>query len=194
MVQESELDVYRIIKFDVDSFMAKQNQINQYEIENMVSPKVMDKDDEDDEDDFVMASPKVEDPDENDDIVMASPKVEDPDENHDMGYLKMFSAKIDHVDEKMSSIMDNIRKEYKDITFLQCLLYSHLVVFSIAATVAYMFYIPPGSAKIPSKKAPGSTLINIPVDFQNMKVPKKEIKKQLKNLVKGEKNIKDSML
>jgi hypothetical protein len=37
-------------------------------------------------------------------------------------------------------------------------------------------------------------LINFPVDFKNIKAPKKEIKKQLKNLVQGKKNTKESML
>lgn len=111
----------------------------------------------------------------------------------DLSYLQSFAAKIDKVDQKMSSVMDNIRAEYKDITFLQCLIYCHLVVFSIAATVAYMFYIPPGKVNY-GKKTPENTLINIPVNFQNMKVPKKEIKKQLKQLVKGGNNAKESML
>ena len=90
--------------------------------------------------------------------------------------------------------MDNIRKDYKDVSFFQCLLYCHLVVFSIAATVGYMFYTPPGSAKNTNKKGQDSTIINIPVDFQNLKAPKKEIKKQLKSLVKSEKKVKESML
>lgn len=31
MVSDAETDVYRIMKFDIDSFMAKQNQIDEYE-------------------------------------------------------------------------------------------------------------------------------------------------------------------
>jgi len=161
LVSEAETDVYRIMKFDIDSFMAKQSQIDQYEEEQQQVNKKP-KDDEEEED--------------------------------DLSYVQKLAAKIDHYDNKMSNVMDNIRKEYKDITFFQCLLYCHLVVFSIAATVGYMFYTPPGSAKTANKKVQDNTLINIPVDFQSMKVPKKEIKKQLKSLVNSEKDTKESML
>jgi len=162
LVSEAETDVYRIMKFDIDSFMAKQSQIDQYEEEQQQVNK--------------------------------KPKDDDGEEEDDLSYVQKLAAKIDHYDNKMSDVMDNIRKEYKDITFFECLLYCHLVVFSIAATVGYMFYTPPGSAKNSYKKVKDNTLINIPVDFQSMKVPKKEIKKQLKSLVNSEKNTKESML
>jgi len=162
LVSEAETDVYRIMKFDIDSFMAKQSQIDQYEEEQQQ--------------------------------VNEKPKDDDGEEEDDLSYVQKLAAKIDHYDNKMSDVMDNIRKEYKDITFFECLLYCHLVVFSIAATVGYMFYTPPGSAKNSYKKVKDNTLINIPVDFQSMKVPKKEIKKQLKSLVNSEKNTKESML
>jgi len=175
LVSEAETDVYRIMKFDIDSFMAKQSQIDQYEEEQQQVNK----------------KPKDDDGEEEDD---KKPKDDDGEEEDDLSYVQKLAAKIDHYDNKMSDVMDNIRKEYKDITFFECLLYCHLVVFSIAATVGYMFYTPPGSAKNSYKKVKDNTLINIPVDFQSMKVPKKEIKKQLKSLVNSEKNTKESML
>merc|ERR1712166_831117 len=101
------------MKFDIDSFMAKQSQIDQYEEEQQQVNK--------------------------------KPKDYDGEEEDDLSYVQKLAAKIDHYDNKMSDVMDNIRKEYKDITFFECLLYCHLVVFSIVATVGYMFYTPPGS-------------------------------------------------
>jgi len=175
LVSEAETDVYRIMKFDIDSFMAKQSQIDQYEEEQQQVNK------------------KPKDDEEEQQQVNKKPK-DDEDDEDDLSYVQKLAAKIDHYDNKMSNVMDNIRKEYKDITFFQCLLYCHLVVFSIAATVGYMFYTPPGSAKTANKKVQDNTLINIPVDFQSMKVPKKEIKKQLKSLVNSEKDTKESML
>jgi hypothetical protein len=184
MVSEAESDMYRIMKFDIDNFMAKQNQIDEYEQEQeeqVVVNKTPKDDDEEEEEDEDVVDVKS--------IVM-----EEDEEEEDLGYLQSFAAKVDSYDKKMSNIMDNIRKEYKDITFLQCLLYCHLVIFSIAATVGYMFYTPPGSYKGNYKKVQDNTLINIPVDFQNIKTPKKAMKKQLKNLIKQEKNTKESML
>lgn len=187
MVSEAETDVYRIMKFDIDSFMAKQNQIDQYEQEQVaVNQAPMDDEDDEDEEDEEVAAVKA--------IAMDEDDADDADDEDDLGYLQSFAAKVDHYDRKMSNIMDDIRKEYKDITFLQCLLYCHLVVFSIAATVGYLFYTPPGSHKSNYKKVQDNTFINIPVDFQSIKTPKKEMKKQLKNLVKQEKNTKESML
>jgi hypothetical protein len=126
---------------------------------------------------------------------VVEPKAEQHEEEK-LGYLQTFAAKVDVLDEKMSDIMDGIRAEYKDVSFLQILICCNLVVFSIAATVGYLFYTPPGSFKGHStqKKIQDQILINIPVDFENIKVPKKEIKKQLKNIIKKDKNTKESML
>lgn len=190
MVSEAETDVYRIMKYDIDSFMAKQEQIDHYEQEEQIAANKKPKDDEEDEED--------EEKEGEEDLAYLQSKNEEDEEDEedegeeDLGYLKSFAAKIDHYDNKMSDIMQNIRTEYKDITFLQCLVYCHLVVFSIAATVGYMFYTPPNSAA--TQKMKDNMLINIPVNFQSIKTPKKEIKKQLKNLVEGKKDTKESML
>ena len=162
LVDEAEMDLKRIMKFDIDNFKAKQNQIELYEKETAKMAVDIDNEEEEDE---------------------------------KLGYLQSFAAKVDHYDEKMSDYMDGIRAEYKDVSFLQILICCNLVVFSIAATVGYLFYTPPGSqGHYAYKKIQDSAVINIPVDFSNMKVPKKEIKRQLKSMIKKEKNTKESML
>merc|ERR1719503_399940 len=91
---------------------------------------------------------------------------DEEDTEEDLGYLQKFAAKVDHLDEKMSDYMDGIRAEYKDVSFLQILVCCNLIVFSIAATVGYLFYTPPGSqGHSTHKKIQDTTLINIPVDF-----------------------------
>ena len=61
--------------------------------------------------------------------------------------FQWYSDNFEYYDEIMSNYMDGIRAEYKDISFWQLLICCNLVVISIAATVGYMFYTPPGSYK-----------------------------------------------
>lgn len=69
-----------------------------------------------------------------------------------------------------------------------------MAIFSLAASIFCVFYKPPGHHQVPAKKMQKDQIVSIPVDFENMKVPKKQIKKQLKTLIKGKPNTKESML
>ena len=113
-------------------------------------------------------------------------------------FPNLFQAYYDKTlefDEFASAKMDKIRADYKDVSFLQMFICCNLVVFSVAASIGWLFYTPPGSQqRSQSKKVQNNNIVSIPVDFENMKVPKKQIKKQLKSLVKGKKDTKESML
>jgi len=92
-------------------------------------------------------------------------------------------------------MMEKFRADYRHVSLFQWIIYANLVVFSIAATVAYMFYTPPGRRNISGKQAPQNGLINMPaVNIETLKVPKKEIKKQLKKVVKQEKNTSEQLI
>jgi hypothetical protein len=98
-------------------------------------------------------------------------------------------------EKKADDFMDKIRTDYADITLIECIVYANLVVFSLAATVAYLFYQPPNMETNAKKHAIAMKppMINLPVNFENMKVPKKQIKKSLKKQV-NEKNTTENML
>merc|ERR1712032_647478 len=88
MVSDAETDVYRIMKFDIDSFMAKQNQIDEYE-QKEVNKKP--KDDEEEEEDV--------------EAVKAVVMEEEDEKDENLGYIQSFAAKVQHYDDKMSNIM-----------------------------------------------------------------------------------------
>lgn len=151
-LQETEMDVRRSIKYDVDSFLARAITLDE---------------------DYVDCE-----------------EVELETSLTTMQAMEQTYAKYD---KKLEDFMDKLREDYKDISFLECIVYTNLVVFSLAATVAYLFYQPPGSVKVAPRKD-RKTLVNIPVNFASVKVPKKEIKKQLNKIVKNDKDTSESML
>ena len=103
--------------------------------------------------------------------------------------LTILATKIDdkvkEIEQKGHEQMQKLRAKYRGISLWECILYAELIVFSIAAMVAYLFYIPPGQNKI--QKKVDDRIVNLPVDFENMRNPRKELKRQMKRVVKEQK-------
>lgn len=175
-IDQAEINLQRVMKFDIDNYLAKQNQIDELALmEEDLAP--------------IESLLEVED---------AAPMDDTTVPKRTSWFPNLFQAYYDmteQFDEFLSAKMDKIRADYKDVSFLQMFICCNLVVFSVAATIGWLFYTPPGSQqRSQTKKLQNDNIVSIPVDFENMKVPKKQIKKQLKSLVKGKKNTKESML
>ena len=166
MMEDAQLNVRRVIKYDIDSYIADDKLI-------------MDEEEEEGEEEH-----EGEDDPEEDKKILTSLY------SQDLGSEMTW-------EEKWDSMMEKVRADYQHLSLLQCILYANLIVFSIAATVAYMFYIPPGQNKRNSAKNSEGRILNMPsVNLETIKVPKKEIKKQLKKVVKNDpkKNAKELLI
>ena len=104
-----------------------------------------------------------------------------------------FGKKIDDIEEQVEPMMAKFRADYKHLSLLECILYANLFVFSIAASVFYCFYTPPNKERV-YNKGNNNPVINIPVNIDAMRMPKKEIKKQLKKVVKDQKAEKETLI
>lgn len=176
MVLHSEEGVKRTMKYDVDSFLARQINLSEDECVDEV---------EEPEEETPKAKPKAKKGE-----VDPAPGGDDL----DVSYLKSMQMTIDKYSKKHEDFMDKLRADYKGISLIECIVYANLIVFSLAATVAYLFYDAPGSASSERRKDKmKNTMINIPVNFGNVKVPKKVIKMQLKKKV-NEKDTTENML
>jgi len=94
-------------------------------------------------------------------------------------------------EKKMDDFMEKFRADNANLSLIQCILYANLVVFSIAATVAYMFYQPPSLETNAKKHA----IANMPVlsALGALKMTKKEAKKSFKKQV-NQKDTTENML
>lgn len=175
-IDQAEIRLNRIMKFDIDNYLAKQNQIEEYELEN----------------EFNELETLFGDEDQLEVTSMAATPAESS--SWFPNLFQAYADKTEEFDEYLSGKMEKIRADYKDVSFLQLYICCNLAIFSLAASIFWLFYKPPGHHQVAGKKMQKDQIVSIPVDFENMKVPKKQIKKQLKSLIKGKPNTKESML
>merc|ERR1712224_320087 len=174
--QSAKMEVRRSMKYDIDSFMAREAVLAEREHAHFYG-----------EDDMELMNFDVE-YDVGTETVMEREHEEvyggDDLELMDfqaVEYATETPSMFDKYEKKMDDFMEKLRADYADVTLLQCILYANLVVFSIAATVAYMFYQPPSMETNAKKHA----LANMPVlsALGNLKMTKKEAKKSFKKKV-----------
>lgn len=165
LVKNAELNVKRTIKYDLDAFIALDDELNKQGAE---CPEA-------DQDELNAEILMMEEDAAIEEAPEQAAEVEAPVES-----VKTWEQTFEEFEKMQDEFMEKLRRDYKDVTLIECIVYANLIVFSLAATVAFLFYDSPKKYVAPKN----STLISFPVDFENVKVPKKEIKKSFKKVIK----------